>query len=59
MRTGVSDNIKATIQQLIVQRASEISNENPLMSDRDAYGKAAIEIKEFVENLIYRNSKRR
>jgi hypothetical protein len=59
MRTGISDNIKTTIQQVISQRASEISNENPLISDKDAYGQAAIEIKEFIENLIYRNSKRR
>ncbi len=59
MRAEKSDSIKTTIQQLISQRSREISNENPLLSDKDAFGQAAIEIKEFIENLIYRNSKRR
>lgn len=56
---AVSENTKIAIQELIRKRAIEISDDNPLISDKDAFGMAAIEIKEFIENLIYRNSKRR
>ena len=52
MGTGVSDSIKTAILQLINQRANEILNEDPLISDKNAFGRAAIEIREFIENLL-------